>query len=189
MPLRCFRPLLWQYIVILVLPTAIALFGCSNDDDNVTSQDVEGLTFIFDSSFIDNDLNGLTTCLVFGTPSATDENDVPFEMTFQDTVTSQGAERCLGQVVAKFSGPADVGSIQLQIETINDDPDVDSIVVFNGFNDDVTFNVGETIRFDVNVHEEDDGTHEFTFTNDRGNDLTFRFEIGATSAAASPDSG
>lgn len=198
MTIRCFtlrpeinRPFLWPYVVLLTLSAAIVLLGCSNSNDNVKAQNVENLTFIFDSSFINDDLNGLTTCLVFGSQSAPDENTVPFTMTLQDTVTLPDAEPCPGEVITTFSGPADVGSIQLRIETITDEngDSVDSIVIFTGFNNDVTFDVGETIEFDVHVDKEDDGTVEFTFTNDRGSDLMFRFEIGETSAAASPDSG
>jgi hypothetical protein len=153
-------PLLWQYLVVLVLPIAIALLACNDNTDNVTARDVENRTFIFDSSFIDTDLEGLTTILEF--ESATDDNHVPFTLTLQDAVTSTNA--------ATVSDTATINSIELPIGDI----ELREVTL------------PDPIEFGVHVDEKDDGTIEFTFTGDSGTQLLFEFEIGERLAVATP---
>lgn len=148
-------------ITAWMLSLAIALLGCNNNVDNVTAQDVANRTFIFDSSFIDTNLEGLTTRLEF--ESATDATHLPFTLTLQDAVTSTDE--------AIVSDTATVSSISL--------PVVGVIALHE-----VT--LPDPIVFDVNVDEEDDGTIVFTFTNDSGDQLSFEFEVGERSAVATP---
>lgn len=191
MQLRRLNPHHGKYVAMLILTIAIGLLGCDNNADNVTPQDIENRTFFFDSSFIDIDLVGLTTCLEYGSESTTDENRLPFILKFQDAVNatrcSDKTTRCSDQAitaVTTFSGPAIVSSIEHSIEAILDEGGnmVDSIVLF----DDVEFAVGEIIEFDVNVDEDDDRPLELTFTNDNGDELLFEFEKDETCADATP---
>ncbi len=162
-----------KLVVTLGMVVSIALLGCSNNNDNVTAEDIENRTFQFDSSFIDSDLAGLTTTLTF--QAASGENSVPFDMTLRDDVADA--------ILATLSGTAAINSIELRIEEITDEDDnmVDSIVIF-----DVEFTVDDVIVFDVNVDEQDDGTDVLTFTNEVGSRLVFEFEEKETSAIGTP---
>lgn len=176
-PWHCVNTALHR-LATLALLALIALLGCSNSSDNATAQDVANRIFIFDSSFIDTDLEGLTTCLEFGPVSATDEDRVPFTLLqLQGVVTLPMGETCTDEPIATesiatFSGPATIHSIELRIETITDEngATVDSIVIF-----DVDFAVGETIKFDADVDKKDDGSQVFTLTNDDGDEIHFEF--------------
>lgn len=159
-PPRGFIPLIWPYFILLMLSTAIGLFGCSDDNDNARARDVENRTFIFDSSFIDHDIPGLTTILDFG--AAIDEDRVPFTLSLRDAATGID-EVSVSDIATVSSIELPIGVIELRDETLPD-----------------------PLVFDVHVHEEDDGTLEFTFTNERGDDLHFEFKIGEMSAVASP---
>ncbi|MCZ6873973.1 MAG: hypothetical protein O7G88_10665 [bacterium] len=149
-----------QRLATLVLLASIALLGCDNSSDNVTAQDVANRTFTFDSSFIDTDLDGLTTILAFGVP--VDENSAPFNLTLRDEVPDPNE--------ITLSGTAAIKSIELPIGII----EIRQVIL------------PDPIVFDVNVDDEDDGTLVFIFTNDNGNQLRFEFEEGEMSADAAP---
>jgi hypothetical protein len=150
----------WQYIVVLVLPIAVALLGCIDKTDNVTARDVENRTFMFDSSFIDTDLEGLQTILAF--QSASDDHHVAFTLTLQDVVTSTN-EATVSDTATVNSIELPIGDIELREVTLPD-----------------------PIEFKVRVDEADDGTIEFTFTNDNGTQILFEFRIGEMDAVATP---
>ena len=158
-PWHCVNTILHRFVT-LVLLALIALLGCSGSSDNVTTQDVANRTFIFDISFIDIDLDGLTTILAFGVPI--DEELVPFELTFRDETTDPSEITVSGTATVK-SIELPIGVIEIRDETLSD-----------------------PIKFDVNVKEKNDGTLEFTFTNDNGNELRFDFRPGVMIAAATP---
>lgn len=137
----------------LALLLSMALLGCDSSSDNITAQDVANRTFIFDSSFIDTALEGLTTTLAFGAPI--DEERVPFDLTLRDGVTDPPNEMTLSDTATVKSIELPIGDVEIREVTLPD-----------------------PIVFDVNVDEEDDGTKVFTFTNDNGNEIRFEFEPG-----------
>jgi hypothetical protein len=113
-----------QRLATLVLLASIALLGCNDSTDNVTAQDVANRTFTFDSSFIDTDLDGLTTILAFGVP--VDEESVPFDLILRDEVPDPN-EITLSGTAAIKSIELPIGDVEIREVTLPD-PIVDTRV-------------------------------------------------------------